>query len=126
IYGPPTWAHGWPHLPIPHLREGLFFPAEARPLKNQRVDHASVGSNRNVKQNRPLVLGLTRFVGIFRLRAVDALRRTDAVDAGAESPAARPATFAGTKSSPGAASDARAIAIPERIGDALGQRIAEV
>src|SRR5713226_3987993 len=126
IYRFPAGAHGRAHLPILHLREGFFFQAEAGPFKNQWIDHAPVGGNRHVEQHRSLILGLTSFIGVLRLRAVDALRRTDPVQAGAESSAARAAAFAGTKSSAGAAADTRAIAISERISDALGQGITEV
>src|SRR6266404_6587541 len=126
IYRLAAGANGGAHLPILHLRYGLFFQAETGPFENLRVEYAPVGSNRHVEQHGSLILGLASFVGVLGLRAVDTDWGADAVYAGAEHAAARAAAFAGAKSSAGATADTGAIAISERISDALGQRIAEV
>src|SRR5712692_1800312 len=126
IYGLPTGAHGRPHLPILHLREGFFFQAEAGTLDDDGVHYPPIGGDNDVEQHRSLILGFSSFVGILRLRAVDAHRRPDAVDASAEHSAARAAPFAGTKPAAGATADACTVAISKRIRDALRQRITPV
>src|SRR5258707_14378694 len=109
IYRLAAGANRGAHLPILHLRHGLFFQAEAGPFENLRVEYAPVGGNRHVEQHGSLILGLASFVGVLRLRAVDADWRADAVYAGAKHAAARAATFAGAKAPSGARADARAV-----------------
>src|SRR6266403_5216620 len=102
IYRLAAGANGGAHLPILHLRYGLFFQAETGPFEDLRVEYAPIGGNRHVEQHGSLILGLASFVGVLRLRAVDADWGAHAVYAGAEHAAARAAAFAGAKSSAGA------------------------
>ena len=67
----PVGTNGGAHLPILHLREGFFFQAEAGAFDDHRVDHASIRGNDHVEQHGPHVFRLARFVGVFRLRAIN-------------------------------------------------------
>src|SRR5258708_2191237 len=106
IYRLAVGANCGAHLPILHLRHGFFFQPETRPFQNLWVEYAAISGNRHVEQHGSLILRLTRFVGVFRLRTVDTGWGTDAVHAGAEHAAARASAFAWPKSAAGAAADA--------------------
>jgi len=91
IHGFAVGAYRGTHLPVSHGRHGLFFQAESGALENPRVENAPVRCDDHVKQHASLVLGLARLVRVIGIRAVDAGRLPDAIDAGAKFPAARTA-----------------------------------
>src|SRR6266700_2696223 len=113
VDGLPARANRRPHLPVPHLREGFFFQAKPGALDDDRVDHAPIGCDRHVEQHRSLIFGLARFVGVFRLRAINALGRADTVYTSAEDAAAGTAAFAWAEASARAAPDTAGFARPD-------------
>src|SRR2546429_3500699 len=102
------------HSPVLHCGDGLFLQAESRPLENARLDHAPVCGDDHVQQHAALIFGLARFVGIVRVRAVDATGLADAIHAGAEHSATGPAAFSWSKTAPGTAANPAAVSCPNR------------
>src|SRR5581483_401594 len=108
-------AHGGLAAPLANGFDGLFIKAEARALKHRNVGHTAIERNHTLQHNNALVLGFAGFVGILRIRRVEAGRHAHAVDAGAEQATARAAAFTGAEAAAGTAADAGSVAMAERI-----------
>src|SRR5689334_17402413 len=87
-------ADGGAELPLADGFNGLFVEAEAGALDHLNVGGAAIQSDDHHQHNYALILGFAGFVGILRVRAVDAAGHADTIDASAESAAAGAATFA--------------------------------
>src|SRR6266403_608185 len=112
-------THGRFELPAPDGFDGFLFQAKTWAFHNGDVGGAAVGGDRHLQDDRSLILGFARLVGILRDRAVQANRHADAVHARAKRAAARSAAFARTESPAGAA------AVTKRIRVRGSQRVTE-
>src|SRR5258707_1917149 len=119
-------ARRWLEGPRLHRGHGVFIQSHPDALNDFDVGDPAIQVNHALNHDCALVLGFAGFFGIFRRRLIKAARRSNTIHASAENSAACAAALTGAKASAGAAADTGAIATPERIGNVLRQRVAEI
>src|SRR5882724_1730889 len=121
----PVWSCCRLATPRLHRSHGVFVQTHPDSLDDADAADFSIQAD-DAFHHRALVFHLARFIGIFRWRLVETNWNSDSIDARAEDSAARATAFARSKTAARPAANTGAIAISERIGDALGQGIAEI
>src|SRR6266446_1853599 len=125
-HGLPAWSGRRLATPRFHRGHGVFVETHPDALDHPDVADSSIKADDAFHHHCALVFHLARFIGVFRWRLVETNWNSDSIDARAEDSAARAAALARSKTAARPAADTGAIAISERIGDALGQGIPEI